>query len=104
MSVVYTTLTRLGYDSKEYLDKADFSVVLDFNTPYTITQLGTATADMTDMSLELLRRCRVVVVCTNDITENMEKEILLAKKLGITATTLAGIRRIAAHTKKGEDA
>ena len=49
MSVVYTTLTRLGYDSKEYLDKADFSVVLDFNTPYTITQLGTATADMTDM-------------------------------------------------------
>ena len=56
------------------------------------------------MSLELLRRCRVVVVCTNDITENMEKEILLAKKLGITATTLAGIRRIAAHTKKGEDA
>lgn len=56
------------------------------------------------MSLELLRRCRVVVVCTNDITESMEKEILLAKKLGITATTLAGIRRIAAHTKKGEDA
>ena len=47
MSVVYTTLTRLGYNPKEYLDKADFSVVLDFNTPYTITQLGTATADMT---------------------------------------------------------
>ena len=56
------------------------------------------------MSLDLLRRCRVVVVCTNDITEDMEKEILLAKKLGITATTLAGIRRIATHTKKGEDA
>ena len=53
---------------------------------------------------KLLRRCRVVVVCTNDITESMEKEILLAKKLGITATPLAGIRRIAAHTKKGEDA
>ena len=56
------------------------------------------------MSLDLLRRCRVVVVCTNDITEDMEKEILLAKKLGITASTLAGIRRIATHTKKGEDA
>lgn len=56
MSVVYTTLTRLGYDSKEYLDKADFSVVLDFNTPYTITQLGTATADMTDMVLRQVER------------------------------------------------
>ena len=55
------------------------------------------------MSLELLRRCRVVVVCTNDITENMEKEILLANKLGITATTLTGIRKIAEHAKKGEN-
>ena len=50
---------------------------------------------------KLLRRCRVVVVCTNDITENMEKEILLANKLGITATTLTGIRKIAEHAKKG---
>lgn len=56
MSVVYTTLTRIGYDPKEYLDKADFSVVLDFNTPYTITQLGTATADMTDMVLRQVER------------------------------------------------
>ena len=56
MSVVYTTLTRLGYDPKEYMDKTDFSVVLDFNTPYTITQLGTATADMTDMVLRQVER------------------------------------------------
>ena len=46
---------------------------------------------------------RQVVVCTNDITESMEKEILLPNKLGITATTLTGIRKIAAHAKKGEN-
>ena len=56
-----------------------------------------------EMSRDILRRCRVVVVCSNDITENMEKEILLAKRIGIVTTTLAGIRKISQHTKKGED-
>lgn len=53
-----------------------------------------------EMSLDILRRCRVVVVCSNDITEDMEKEILLAKRIGIVTTTLAGIRKISQHTKK----
>ena len=56
-----------------------------------------------EMSLDILRRCRVVVVCSNDITEDMEKEILLAKRIGIVTTTLACIRKISQHTKKGED-
>lgn len=56
-----------------------------------------------EMSQDILRRCRVVVVCSNDITENMEKEILLAKRMGIVTTTLAGIRKISQHTKKGEN-
>ena len=43
------------------------------------------------MSMDILRRCRVLVICSNDVTEDMEKEILLAKRLGIVATTLAGI-------------
>ena len=54
-----------------------------------------------EMSLDILRRCRVVVVCcSNNITEDMEKEILLAKRMGIVTTTLAGIRKISQHTKK----
>ena len=53
-----------------------------------------------EMSLDILRRCRVVVVCSNDITEDMEKEILLAKRIGIVTTTLAGIRKISQHNKK----
>lgn len=57
------------------------------------------------MSLELLRRCRVIVVCSDEITEEMETEILLAKRLGIVATTLNGIKKTSLHTAnaQGED-
>lgn len=55
------------------------------------------------MSLELLRRCRVLVVCSDEINEEMEAEILLAKRLGMVATTLGGIRKISLHTASGGD-
>ena len=55
------------------------------------------------MSLELLRRCRVLVVCSDDVNEEMEAEILLAKRLGMVATTLGGIRKISLHAEKGAD-
>jgi len=45
------------------------------------------------MSLELLRRCRVLVLCSNEVTEEMEAEIMLAKRLGIVSTTLAASRK-----------
>ncbi len=53
------------------------------------------------MSLELLRRCRVLVVCSDSVNEEMEAEILLAKRLGMVATTLGGIEKISLHTEKG---
>ena len=56
------------------------------------------------MSLELLRRCRVLVLCSNEVTEEMESEIMLAKRLGIVSTTLGGIRKISLHTENGADA
>lgn len=59
--------------------------------------------DKRAMSLALLRRCRVVVVCSDEVTEDMEAEIMLAKRLGIVATTLAGIRKISLHTEKGDE-
>jgi len=55
------------------------------------------------MSMDILRRCRVLVVCSNDVTEDMEKEILLAKRLGIVATTLAGIRKISLQAEPREE-
>lgn len=55
------------------------------------------------MSMDILRRCRVLVVCSNDVTEDMEKEILLAKRWGIVATTLAGIKKISLQAEPREE-
>lgn len=55
-SVAYCTLKRLGIEPTEFLDKSDFVPVMDFNTPATISQLGTATADMTEMVLRQIER------------------------------------------------
>ncbi len=54
------------------------------------------------MSMDILRRCRVLVVCSNDVTEDMEKEIILAKRLGIVATTLAGIKKVSMHIESAD--
>lgn len=47
--------------------------------------------DGIDMSRDLLRRCRVLVVCGHVVTEEMKNDIAVAQRLGITATTLDGI-------------
>lgn len=52
-----------------------------------------------DMAQSLLRRCRVLVVCSEEITEEMEAEIMLAKRMGMVSTTLSGIRKISLHGK-----
>ena len=57
----------------------------------------------TKMALELLRRCRVLVVCSDVISEDMETEIMLAKRLGIVSTTLTGIQKISLYSKGGDD-
>lgn len=44
-----------------------------------------------DMSRDLLRRSRVLVVCGHTITETVKNDIAIAQRLGITATTLDGI-------------
>ena len=51
MSAVYMVMVRLGLDAREYFEKQDFLPVLDFNTPAVIAQLGTATADISEMVL-----------------------------------------------------
>ncbi|PWM29336.1 MAG: hypothetical protein DBX40_00275 [Clostridiales bacterium] len=55
--------------------------------------------DGLDMAQELLRRCRVLVVCGKDISDGMMGEIALAKRLGIVATTLEGITKISECTE-----
>ncbi len=75
MSVAYCTLTRLGLDAKEYLDNSDFVTVMDFNTTDTITQLGTATADMTEMVLRQIERTVLAI--------RMQERDILAKQEAI---------------------
>ena len=52
------------------------------------------------MSLELLRRCRILVVCGNDTDEAMKTDIAMAKKYHIAATTLDGILAVEGKNKK----
>ena len=50
--------------------------------------------DCINMAADMLRCCRVVVVCGKTNTEVMTGEIELARRLGIVITTLDGIERI----------
>jgi hypothetical protein len=44
-----------------------------------------------DMSRDLLRRARVLIVCRRKLSEAVKNDIAMAGRLGITATTLDGI-------------
>lgn len=44
-----------------------------------------------DMSRDLLRRAHVLVLCGNNVNEDVKNDIAVAGRLNITATTLEGI-------------
>lgn len=50
--------------------------------------------DAMDMAKDILRRCRVLVVCGKEISDGMMQEIALAKHLGIVQTNLEGIEKV----------
>ena len=50
-SIGYMLLTRCGYDASEYLTRDDFMQIFNFNTVETITVLGTASSDISEMVL-----------------------------------------------------
>ena len=47
--------------------------------------------DGIDIARDLLRRCRVLVVCGSSVDEPMKNDIAIAERLQITATTLDGL-------------
>ena len=55
-SAAYVVMGRLGLSPREYFEKQDFIPVMDFNTPATISQLGAATADISEMVLRQIER------------------------------------------------
>lgn len=54
------------------------------------------------MALELLRRCRLVVVCGSEVDEQVKTDIAMAKRYHIVTTTLDGIMTIEGKCKKKE--
>ncbi len=50
-SVAYIMLTRCGIDPQEYFSGEDFAHVFDFNTPETLSILGGAVSDISEMPL-----------------------------------------------------
>lgn len=57
--------------------------------------------DKRRMELSILRRCRVLVLCSDTVTEDMEVAMLCAKRWHIVATTLSGIKKISTHIQSG---
>ena len=56
VSVAYTVLKRLGYDADIYLTDDDFEPITQFNTIETISRLGEATSDISEMILRQIER------------------------------------------------
>ena len=50
-SVAFMLLTRCGEDPTAYFEALDFSRIYDFNTPETISILGAAASDISEMAL-----------------------------------------------------
>lgn len=57
-------------------------------------------SDRLSMAMELLRRCRIVVVCGSATDVQVKNDIALAKRYHIVATTLDGILTIEGKNKK----
>ena len=55
MSAAYIVLQRLGYDADEILDEDNFHFISDFNTPETISVLGTAVSTISEDILTEIR-------------------------------------------------
>ena len=53
-----------------------------------------------DIGRDMLRRSHVLVVCGNEVDENVKNDIAVAKRLNITATTLDGILMV---NQQGKD-
>ncbi len=50
-SVAFMLLTRCGIDAGEHFAREDFAHVFEFNTPETLSILGAATSDISEMAL-----------------------------------------------------
>ncbi len=55
-----------------------------------------------DISRDMLRRSRVLVVCGTGIDENVKNDIATAARMNITATTLDGILTVQGQSREAD--
>lgn len=99
ISVAYCAFTRLGLDAKEYFEKQDFVPVLDFNTTPVISQLGTATADISEMVLRQIERSvrnielaeRRTLAEKKDTVQNVDRKNERSRDYGTDIQTERGL-------------
>lgn len=99
ISVAYCAFTRLGLDMKEYFERQDFAPVLDFNTVSVISQLGTATADISEMVLRQIERSvrtmeldeRRTLAEKKDIVQNVDRKNERSHEHGTDLQTERGL-------------
>lgn len=59
--------------------------------------------DGIDICRDMLRRSRVLVVCGEEMDEDVKNDIAVAQRLNITATTLAGIVTVKQQGRESHD-
>lgn len=59
--------------------------------------------DGIDICRDMLRRSRVLVVCGEEMDEDVKNDIAVAQRLNITATTLAGIVTVNQQGRESHD-
>jgi len=69
---------------------------------YTNSEIPEEHKSRKDMSRDLLRRSRVLVVCGKTVDEDVKNDIAVAARLSITATTLDGILTVKGQGKTGK--
>ena len=55
-SMTYAVLHRCGMNPDMYMDSEDFRAIVEFNTPDTVTALGTAVSEMSEKILRVIER------------------------------------------------
>lgn len=90
----------LGYCREVY--EAGYSPICSklMHTEFLKDNVPQEHSDRLQMAMELLRRCRIVVVCGSTVDEQVKSDIALAKRYHIIVTTLDGILTIEGKCRK----
>ena len=78
-SMTYAVLYRCGMNPEMYMDSEDFQPIVEFNTPDTVTALGTAVSEMSEMILRTIEK----TVKNAERTEEHENRADLHERGGI---------------------